>query len=68
MMKVKILNNFTMDFFDSKTKKKQWYQCDMFKNEVFSFQDIIHGNEKTIRVICLDGEETILNLENIQII
>lgn len=65
-MKVKILSNFLMDFYDSKTKKKKWYQCDMFRDEVFMFQKIVSGNEKTVRVVCLDGEETILNLDKIQ--
>jgi len=56
MLTIEITDNFLMPFFDGTTKKKQWYECDMFRGEKIQFRDIVSAGNRTMLLVCLDGE------------
>ncbi len=60
MIQLEFTGNFLMPFYDEVTKRKQWYECEIFRGEKMEFSDVLSGNERFAKFRCLDGETTLV--------
>lgn len=56
MVKIKMITDANMKFFDPSTKKIQWYSTDMFNGNTMEFKDIDRATNENVFFICLDEE------------
>ena len=59
-IKVQWIQDSELLFENAVTHKREWYGSDMFKGNVMEFSDVVSGNSKEIKLMCIDGEIAIV--------
>ena len=56
MVKIKMILDSNMKFYNPSTRKMQWYSTDMCRGDTMDFRDIDHADSDDVYFVCLDEE------------